>query len=452
LLIQSATEDAERDKAWQEVELAASQPPAPNDVNGQPEALFHFLDKSLLLKHLRELKPDKTVNGKAFYKSYVKWEDLNQTQRNKTISFWVTNLTDGVRFALKQCVEADAANESAEEANRLSITNKHDKARLLHLRIDPSAAVKWSEALREKSRVQLDDRDGQGGYVCPFDSLASLFNDPTNIYENACVVPDKTDESGCYVPESGMEMVARRCYDINPSAKNRPTRDGAWIRAKWKELKSKLTVYHADFMRSGNQDAENLTDEWCTFLERRGGVEDVYFYAFTIFNEDDFNYLGKALPKEVQMDTGALDESETLEDRVVKEIAKRKERSEARKHQRAAKKLKEAKGLAEVGDDVSGFTPSISSSTQLLSSTLSARFGEFNQIEERKAQLKEKESENRSALEIIQCAIQFGNSSQKALGTQLLNKKLNSLKETLDNDDLMQELESVDLEAQLTDD
>jgi hypothetical protein len=117
LLIQSATEDAERDKAWQEVELAASKPPAPNDLNGLPEALFYSLDKSLLLKHLRELKADKTVNGKAFYKSYVKWEDLNQTQKNKTICFWVTNLTDGVRFALKQCIEADAANESAEEAN-----------------------------------------------------------------------------------------------------------------------------------------------------------------------------------------------------------------------------------------------------------------------------------------------------------------------------------------------
>jgi len=156
-----------------------------------------------------------------------------------------------------------------------------------------------------------------------------------------------------------MEMVARRCYNINPSAKNRLTRDGAWIRAKWKELKSKLTVYHADFMRSGNQDAENLTDEWCAFLERHGGVEDVYFYAFTIFNEDDFNYLGNTLPKEVQMDTGALDESETLEDRVVKEIAKRKERSEARKRQRATKKLKEAQGLAiEAGDDVSGFISS----------------------------------------------------------------------------------------------
>jgi hypothetical protein len=62
-----------------------------------------------LLKHLRELKPDNTVNWKAFYKSYVKWEDLNQTQKNKTISFWVTNLTDGVRFALKEFFEADAA-------------------------------------------------------------------------------------------------------------------------------------------------------------------------------------------------------------------------------------------------------------------------------------------------------------------------------------------------------
>jgi hypothetical protein len=108
-----------------------------------------------------------------------------------------------------------------------------------------------------------------------------------------------------------------------------------------------------------------------------------------------------------------------------------------KKRQRAAKKRKEAQGLAiEAGDDVSGFTPSISSSTQLLSFTLNARFGEFNQIEERKAKLKEKESKNRNALEIIQCAIQFGNSSQKALETQLLNKKLNSLKEKLDNDDL----------------
>jgi hypothetical protein len=87
-----------------------------------------------------------------------------------------------------------------------------------------------------------------------------------------------------------MEIVMRRCYDINPSAKIRPTIDGAWICAKWKE---QLTVYHADFMRSSNQDAENLTDEWCTFLERHGGVEDVYFYAFSIFMRMTSTTLGR---------------------------------------------------------------------------------------------------------------------------------------------------------------
>jgi len=220
-------------------------------------------------------------------------------------------------------VEQDLANDNAEEANRASITNKHDKACLLHLRVD--------HTLRENDWMQLDDRDGQGGMVRPFDSLASLFNDPANIYDNACIVKNQSDESGCCIPEAGMQMVARWCFDVNPSATNQPVRDGSWVHSKWKELKSKLTIYHADFMLSGNQDAENLVDEWCTFLERCGGVEDVYFYTFTIFTSDDFNFLGKALPKDVQMDTGLIDESHTIEDRVTKELVKQKERSEARK-------------------------------------------------------------------------------------------------------------------------
>jgi hypothetical protein len=85
-------EDTERStqEAAAEVEAAASQPPpaAPNDVNiNTPEAQFHLLDKAVLLEHLRELKAEKTVNGKAIFKSYIKWEELNPTQRNKTISF-----------------------------------------------------------------------------------------------------------------------------------------------------------------------------------------------------------------------------------------------------------------------------------------------------------------------------------------------------------------------------
>jgi hypothetical protein len=47
-------------------------------------------------------------------------------QRNKTISFWVSNLTDGICYAIKTHMEENLANDSAKEANRASITNKHD--------------------------------------------------------------------------------------------------------------------------------------------------------------------------------------------------------------------------------------------------------------------------------------------------------------------------------------
>ncbi len=65
-----------------------------------------------MLKHLREVKAEKTVNGKAFFKSYIKWEELSPTQRNKTISFWVSNLTDGVCCAIKKLVEFDVSQKT----------------------------------------------------------------------------------------------------------------------------------------------------------------------------------------------------------------------------------------------------------------------------------------------------------------------------------------------------
>jgi hypothetical protein len=51
---------------------AVQPPPATGNVNpSAPEAQFYLMDKTLLLKYLRELKAEKTANGKAFYKSYV---------------------------------------------------------------------------------------------------------------------------------------------------------------------------------------------------------------------------------------------------------------------------------------------------------------------------------------------------------------------------------------------
>jgi hypothetical protein len=76
---------------------------------------------------------------------------------------------------------------------------------------------------------------------------------------------------------------------------------------------------------------------------------------------------------------------------------------------------------------------------------LSARLGKYNAIEERKAKLKEKKSENKNVLEIIQCAIQFGNSDQKVMGTQLLTQKLRILKQKLDEEQMKYDLASLDM-------
>jgi len=73
---------------------------------------------------------------------------------------------------------------------------------------------------------------------------------------------------------------------------------------------------------------------------------------------------------------------------VTKELAKWKEKSEAKKRQRVVKKIRVQKGDAT--DNVSRITPSISSSSALLISTQSARKGEFNVIEEHKAKIKER--------------------------------------------------------------
>ena len=98
---------------------------------------------------------------------------------------------------------------------------------------------------------------------------------------------------------------------------------------------------------------------------------------------------------------------------------------------------------------MSGITPSILSTSELLSSTLSARLGEFNAIEERKAKIKEKESERKSALELLQCAIQFGAESQKQMGTQLLTQKLEMLKQKLDDEQMKQDLDSLGIGEQV---
>ena len=111
----------------------------------------------------------------------------------------------------------------------------------------------------------------------------------------------------------------------------RPLRDAEWWRTKYRELKGKLSVCFNNFHRSGNQDAENNFDEWIKFSLTFTG--DVITYAIAIFNEQDLNQIGRALPQEVSRDTGALDPN-IVETRRANAAARQRQRHEKRQRVR----------------------------------------------------------------------------------------------------------------------
>jgi hypothetical protein len=107
----------------------------------------------------------------------------------------------------------------------------------------------------------------------------------------------------------GMEKIASYCFDINPSMNGRPVRDGGWIRTQYRELKTKMSVCFNNYNRSGNQEAENVYDSWVNFSTTFNN--DVITYSRTILNDDHMDQLGRALPQEIQRDTGVVDHTTT---------------------------------------------------------------------------------------------------------------------------------------------
>jgi hypothetical protein len=83
--------------------------------------------------------------------------------------------------------------------------------------------------------MQLDDQDGQGGGLYPFDSLTSLFNGLANVYANARIGND-----------GGVLILIGLCLIVHTE------RERGYI------------LYGKNILHSGNQDADNLTDEWRT--------------------------------------------------------------------------------------------------------------------------------------------------------------------------------------------
>jgi len=87
--------------------------------------------------------------------------------------------------------------------------------------------------------------------------------------------------------------------------KDRPVRDGGWLRDTYKYLKGRISLIFINRHDSGNQDAENEYDEWYKFACRFN--EEIMIYAIAVIPGPLMDQLGRALPLEAQKDTGAYD-------------------------------------------------------------------------------------------------------------------------------------------------
>lgn len=280
---------------------------------------FEGMDPSLMIKYLKGVDASKCLNGKRFWSTYPsRWEVLSKPQKDKAAVFFESNLSSTTREELLALARAAVVEEVEEARERQAMTNKNDKCRLLHLRADGQYAALWSMAFREWTRSELDMEEPPNY----FNRLAEAFNDYTNNkYVNAALVTGALTPQGTYVARPGMELIARFTHDLDPSAESRPIRDGAWIRLQLRTLRGKLSVCWANFKRSGQQDAENLCDEWCNFSTTFG--DDVITYAYSIFTHEMLDHLGKRLPDGMQVDSGVLGEISPAVERARKEKRKK---------------------------------------------------------------------------------------------------------------------------------
>jgi hypothetical protein len=185
-------------------------------------------------------------------------------------------------------------------------TNKHDKARLLHLFCDASFFATWCAAHQVKDRAALDDKETPNDH---WGYLADQFNDyERNPYKNLAVQFGDDDGDEGSIP--GLELVYKICKDINPSQglDSRPLRDGEWIKTTLRDFKSIWCIAYDNYKRSGQQDAADPFDEFTGYFKG----DEVLMYAFALFKgENQFltNLLGKLLPNECSGDTTFINDS-----------------------------------------------------------------------------------------------------------------------------------------------
>jgi hypothetical protein len=308
---------------------------------------FDTLNKDLLLLALKALSA--TATTKPFRgKTYGKWETLNSDQKANVKKFWTEILNDAHRTAIINRIEREAQSITQENEKQQGATNYHDLCRLLHLRQDPKASVTWSRTLREATMEELDDTEGMED---PYSTLASYFNDYTGtVYQNT-VASESTDISGCKVMKCNSSEyfpLMDLCKTVNPTSRNRPNRNGTWIRSKWLQIRNELDPVLSDFKKSGNQQAEHMVHEWVQFItQSKIGTAVHIFYAISLFSIHDLFRFSRRMDEEDQVNSSMSDTVMTPGEAIQKfKDAQTAKKSAARADQRKAKSDKDQKEAA----------------------------------------------------------------------------------------------------------
>ncbi len=129
--------------------------------------------------------------------------------------------------------------------------------------MEPRLKHLWTKAGTPMNRTELDSRNSSTAED-PFAQIAEAFNDyKTYVYQNPVI---KYDAEGKPLnpmqPATSREALAANCWDIDPNCSGRPTRDAAWVKKTWGEMRSKLTSIRQKYKASGNQDADDPDAEW----------------------------------------------------------------------------------------------------------------------------------------------------------------------------------------------
>jgi len=154
----------------------------------------------LVLESLRSLKEDKCPEKKKFFPSYgTKWTSLSDLQKNKVKDFFNKLTIPVQQCVVNHCLELERQQVDL-ESTRSENTSKHDRARLIHLWMAPSAQTHWTHALSPLPRLVLDDRPNR---KAPYDALADMFNNYEEyVFQNTTI--EYGDDGKATVPWKSM--------------------------------------------------------------------------------------------------------------------------------------------------------------------------------------------------------------------------------------------------------